>query len=86
MLYLFGAEKKFSEKFSVDVFYNPFIKDFVYSKVETTAPDYYESWEGHVDASHLFSFTITYSFNRGTKINKIERDVEYERNEGKGGL
>ncbi len=32
MLYLFGAEKKFNEKFSVDVFYNPFIKDFKYSQ------------------------------------------------------
>ena len=86
MLYLFGAEKKFSEKFSMDVFYNPFIKDFTYSKVETTAPDYYESWEGHVNVSQLFCFSITYNFNRGTKINKIERAVEYERNEGKGGL
>jgi ferric enterobactin receptor len=86
MLYLFGAEKKFSDKLSVDVFYNPFIKDFKYSKVVTTAPGYRESWEGHVDASQLFCFSITYNFNRGNKINKIDRAVEYERNEGKGGL
>jgi len=86
MLYLFGAEKKFSEKFSMDVFYNPFIKDFKYSKVITTAPGYFESWEGHVDAGQLFCFSITYSFNKGNKINKIDRNVEYERSQGKGGL
>jgi hypothetical protein len=34
----------------------------------------------------LFCFSITYSFNKGNKINKINRDVEYERNQGKGGL
>jgi ferric enterobactin receptor len=86
MLYLFGAEKKFSEKFSMDVFYNPFIKDFKYSKVVTTTPGYFESWEGHVDAGQLFCFSITYNFNKGNKINKIDRNVEYERNQGKGGL
>lgn len=86
MLYLVGAEKKFSDKFSVDVFYNPFIRNFKYSKVITTAPGYYESWEGHVDATQLFCFSLTYNFNRGNKINKIDRAVEYERNEGKGGL
>jgi len=86
MLYLIGAEKKFSEKFSVDVFYNPFIRDFKYSKVETTTPGYFETWEGHVDATQLFCFSLTYNFNRGNKISKIDRAVEYERNEGKGGL
>lgn len=86
MLYLFGAEKKFSDKFSVDVIYNPFIRNFKYSKVITTAPGYRETWEGHVDASQLFCFSLTYNFNRGNKINKIDRAVEYERSEGKGGL
>ena len=86
MLYLVGAEKKFSEKFSIDVFYNPFIRNFKYSKVVTTTPGYYESWEGHVDATQLFCFSLTYNFNHGNKINKIDRSVEYERNEGKGGL
>jgi hypothetical protein len=86
ILYLFGAEKKFNDKFSMDVFYNPFIKDFKYSKVVTTAPGYRESWEGHVDAGQLFCFSITYSFNKGNKINKIDRSVEYERSQGKGGL
>ncbi len=86
MLYLFGAEKKFSDKLSMDVFYNPFIKDFKYTKVITTTPGYYESWEGHVDAGQLFCFSITYSFNKGNKINKIDRSVEYERSQGKGGL
>jgi hypothetical protein len=86
MLYLFGAEKKFSNKLSMDVFYNPFIKDFKYSKVITTTPGYFESWEGHVDAGQLFCLSITYNFNKGNKINKIDRSVEYERSQGKGGL
>jgi len=85
-LMLVGAEKKFSEKLSVDVFYNPFIKKFMYTKVVTTTPGYRESWEGHVNVSHLFCFSVSYNFNRGTKISKIDRAVEYERNEGKGGL
>ena len=87
LLVIFGAEKKFSEKFNVDVFYNPFIKDFMYSKVITTTPGYRENWEGHVDASQLFCFTLHYNFNHGgNKISKIDRAVEYERTEGKGGL
>ncbi len=86
ILYLFGAEKKFNDKFSMDVIYNPFIKDFMYTKVITTTPGYKESWEGHVDAGQLFCFSITYSFNKGNKINKIDRNVEYERSQGKGGL
>jgi hypothetical protein len=86
ILYLFGAEKKFNDKFSVDVMYNPFIKNFKYSKVITTAPGYRETWEGHVQVSQLFCFSLTYNFNRGNKINKIDRAVEYERSQGKGGL
>lgn len=86
ILYLFGAEKKFNDKFSVDVMYNPFIKNFKYNKVITTAPGYLESWEGHVDAGQLFCFSLTYNFMRGKSISKIDRAVEYERSEGKGGL
>jgi len=87
MLVIFGAEKKFSEKFQASVFYNPFIKDFIYQKIETTTPGYYESWEGHVDATQLFCFALTYNFNRGgAKVSKIQRSAEYERTEGGGGL
>jgi hypothetical protein len=85
-LMLIGAEKKFSDKFSADVLYNPFIKDFMYQKIVTTTPGYRETWEGNVDVNQLFSFSVTYNFNRGNKINKINRAVEYERNESKGGL
>jgi hypothetical protein len=86
LLMLIGAEKKFSDKLSADVMYNPFIKDFMYNKVITSSPDYRETWEGHVDVGQLFTFSVTYSFNHGKKISKIDRAVEYERNEGKGGL
>jgi hypothetical protein len=87
LLVIFGGEKKFSEKFKASGFYNPFIKDFMYQKVETTTPGYYESWEGHVDAAHLFCFSLTYNFSRGgAKVSKIQRSAEYERTEGGGGL
>ncbi|HLO59188.1 MAG TPA: TonB-dependent receptor [Bacteroidales bacterium] len=86
LLVLFGAEKKFNDKWKADVLYNPFINNFMYQKVETKTPGYYETWEGHVKVNQLFCFSVTYSFNRGNKISKINRAVEYERNEGKGGL
>lgn len=86
LLVLFGAEKKFSDKLSVDVIYNPLIKEFLYQKVKTETPGYHESWEGHVDVNQLFCFSITYNFKRGNKISKINRSAEYERTEGKGGL
>jgi hypothetical protein len=86
LLVLVGAEKKFSEKLSMDVFYNPFIRNFMYQKIETTTPGYFETWEGHVEVSQLFCFSVTYNFNKGNKISKINRAIEYERNEGKGGL
>jgi ferric enterobactin receptor len=86
LLMLVGAEKKFNDKFSADVFYNPFIKDFMYRRVETHTPGYVETWKGIIDVQQLFCFSVTYNFNRGNKISKINRSVEYERNEGKGGL
>lgn len=85
-LMLVGGEKKFSEKLSMDVMYNPFIKYFTYRKIETSTPGYNETWEGEVNVEQLFCFSITYNFNHGKKINKINRAVEYERTEEKGGL
>jgi hypothetical protein len=86
ILYLLGAEKKFNEKLNMSVFYNPFIRDFMYSKIITTTPGYRETWEGSVEVSQLFSFSVTYTFNKGNKINKIDRSAEYERSQGRGGL
>jgi ferric enterobactin receptor len=86
LLVLFGGEKKFSDKLSLEAIYNPLIKDFMYQKVVTETPGYHESWEGHIDVTQLFCFTLTYNFNRGNKINKINRSAEYERTEGKGGM
>ncbi len=85
-LMLVGAQKKFSDKFNMEVMYNPFIKNFMYQKVITTTPGYRETWEGHVEVGQLFNISLTYSFNRGAKIARIDRSVEYERNESKGGL
>ncbi len=86
LLVLVGAEKKFSEKLSVDVMYNPFIKYFTYRQIDTNTPGYNETWEGILDVQQLFCFSVTYNFNYGKKISKINRNIEYERNEGNGGL
>ncbi len=86
LLMLIGADKKFGEKATLSVFYNPFIRNFVYTKVETFAPGYHEQWWGQVDVMNLYSFEFTYRFNSGKKINKINRSAEYEKNQTSGGL
>lgn len=83
-LYIFGVEKQFSENAKLSVMYNPFIKEFTYTRVITQAPGYYEEWAGSVDALHLFSIEFTYNFNYGGKVNKINRSVEYEKSSGGG--
>lgn len=86
LLVLVGLQKKIGEKMNIDVFYNPFVKDFMYTGVETRTNGYHENWEGHLDVHHIFSIEFTYRFNYGKTINKINRSAEYEKEEGRGGL
>jgi ferric enterobactin receptor len=83
LLFLIGADKQLGEKAKINVIYNPFIHSFKYGAVETTSPGYHESWQGHVDASNLFIIELTYNFNTGSKVNKIDRGVDVEK--GKSG-
>ena len=80
----FGFEKQFSEKAKLSVLYNPFIKEFTYAKVITQSQGYYEEWSGSVDVQHLFSVEFVYNFSYGGKVNKINREVEYEKGGGGG--
>jgi iron complex outermembrane receptor protein len=84
LLFLIGANKQFKNKAKVEVYYNPFIKNFTYSKVITQKQDYREEWEGNVDVSNLFAIEFTYNFNFGGKVNKIERDVDHEKGNSGG--
>ncbi len=83
-LIIFGMEKQFSKKAKIGLMYNPFIKDFMYSRVITRSQGYFEDWSGTVDAHHLFVLEFTYSFSYGGKVNKMNRTVEYEKG-GDGG-
>ncbi len=85
-LVLFGFQKKLSEHASIEGFYNPLIKNFTYLKVVTESQDYHEEWKGQVEVQHLFAIEFNYNFNYGKKIKKINRSVEYEKEESKGGL
>ncbi|MBN1953313.1 MAG: outer membrane beta-barrel protein [Bacteroidales bacterium] len=84
LLFLIGVDKQIGEKMHFSAFYNPFIKDFKYSAVATNAPGYSEYWEGAVDVQHLFAIEFTYNFSYGGQVKKIERDVEYDKNNGGG--
>ncbi len=86
LLVIFGVEKKLSGKASIEMFYNPFIKNFTYTKVKTRSQGYYEEWEGMVDVHHIFSIEFSYNFSYGRKIKKINRSVEYEKEESGGAL
>jgi hypothetical protein len=85
-LVIFGIQKKLSEHASIEGFYVPFIKNFTYTKVVTESQGYHEEWKGQVDVRQLFALEFNYNFNYGKKINKINRSVEYEKEESKGGL
>lgn len=86
LLILVGLQKKIGEKMNIDMFYNPFIKDFKYMGIETTTSGYYETWEGHINVLHIFAIEFTYRFNYGKSIKKINRSAEYEKEEGRGSL
>ncbi len=83
LLILFGANKQLGDKAKINLIYNPFIKNFTYGAVETSAPGYRESWKGQVEASNLFIIEFTYNFNTGSKVNQINRNIDVEK--GKNG-
>ena len=85
-LVLFGVQKKFSERASIEAFYNPLIRNFTYTRVVTRSQGYHEDWSGQVEVQHLFAIEFSYNFNYGKKIKKISRSADYEKEGGNGGL
>jgi hypothetical protein len=84
LLFLIGANKQFGKKAKIEVYYNPFIRNFTYAKVITQSQGYREEWEGNVEVSNLFAIEFTYNFNYGGKVNKIDRNVDHERGSSGG--
>ncbi len=85
-LVLFGFGKSIKDNWQIEAYYNPFIKNFMYSKSITQSPGYYNEWYGELEVHHLFGVEISYRFNYGGKIKKLRRDAEYEKDESGGGL
>lgn len=86
LLVLVGAQKTIKEKVKIEAYFNPFIDKFMYARVTTQAPGYYEDWKGILDVKNLFAIEITYNFNYGKKIKKLNRSAEYERDNAGGAL
>ena len=86
LLVLFGVQKKISDKANIEAYYNPILRNFNYSKVVTRTPGSIETWSGEVEVFQIFGIEFTYNFNYGSKVKKINRSAEYEREEGKGGM
>ncbi len=75
-----------TEKFQAVLIYNPFIKNFRYNKMVAEYPGYYWEQYQEINIHHAFAIHLTYKFNFGGKIKKLERNAEYEKNESEGAL
>jgi hypothetical protein len=84
LLFIVGVEKPLWKKAKISAFYNPFIKDFMYSQVSTVYGNTTEDWEGNLDIRNVFAIEFTYTFNYGKKIHKINRSTEYDKDGGGG--
>ncbi len=81
-LLITGISKKFGESWEVGGWYIPFVKDFTYKETETKTPELNQVMKGQVHAENVFTIKISYKFNTGGKINKLNRKAEYEKDEG----
>jgi hypothetical protein len=74
-----GVEKQLKKnfKFSLTAI-NPFMKDFTISKTVTESDDFWQENQMDVYVQGLITFRVTYSFNYGNKIKKLDRQKEVE--------
>ena len=77
-----GVSKKFGKNWEVGGWYIPFVKEFTYKQTETNTPELKQLMKGQVHAENVFTIKISYKFNKGGKINKLNRKAEYEKDEG----
>ena len=65
--------------------YVPFMKEFIANKQEYTGSDFTQTTSFTILPESLYTVRLSYKFNRGKKVNKINREKETEE-EGQGGL
>jgi outer membrane cobalamin receptor len=77
-LYFISLEKNFMQKFKVGIMSAlPFSKSFTYHGMEIKGENFYNHSEGNVKVSVLpLWLKLTYQFNSGKKVNKIDRVKE----------
>lgn len=85
LLFLVGMEKQFSKKASLSIYYNPFINKFTFNEVETRTKGYYEHYKPVLYVNQLIGIEFTYRFSTGKKVNKLNRNPDYEK-DNNGGL
>jgi outer membrane receptor protein involved in Fe transport len=78
-LYVIGVEKelKKSFKFSLTAI-NPFMKNFTISNTVTESDNFWQENNMDVYVQGLVTFRVTYSFNYGSKVKKLDRQKEVE--------
>ena len=65
--------------------YLPFLKEFIANKQEYTGSDFTQTTSFTILPESLCTVRLSYKFNRGKKVNKVNREKETEE-EGQGGL
>lgn len=79
MLYVFGAEKEVGKnfKFALQAI-NPFMKDFTISNTVTESENFWQENNMDVYIKNLITVRVTYTFNYGNKIKKLDRQKDVE--------
>jgi outer membrane receptor protein involved in Fe transport len=86
LLAFVGFEKKLSENSTLSAFYIPPMGEFTYAKRIRKNSQLHNTWAGKIEANHAFSISYTYRFNKGRKVKKIDRNVQYDKDGFKEGM
>lgn len=78
-LYVLGVEKEINKNFKLSLTaINPLMKNFTVSNTVTESKDYWQENNMDVYVKNLVTVRVTYNFNYGSKINKLDRAKEVE--------
>jgi hypothetical protein len=78
-LYVLGVEKEMNKNFKLSLTaINPFMTNFTVSNTVTESENFWQENNTDVYVKNLITVRITYNFNTGHKINKLERQKELE--------
>lgn len=79
MLYVIGAEKQATKNFKFTLTaINPFMKNFTIANTVTESDNFWQENNMDVYVKNLITVRVTYTFNYGSKINKLDRQKEVE--------